>query len=225
MESKAENDLSGWTENEVARIAVADQLRRGLHGLVGGDHDTEALIELAAVLDTVLAPLEDAPPAVLDMGKWADRTEIAIPADNAKLFSGASRPVSGPANPWSIPLEVYRRGDRAVTTTELGAGFQGAPQRSHGGVVSAIFDDLCGFLLTFDKNIAFTAYLTVNYHAGTPLHQPITFSAWVERTEGRKLFLRGECRIGTEDPEGELLTSCDALFLTIDEMPALDADS
>lgn len=202
----------------MARIAVADQFRKGLHRLVGGEHDTAELLALAQALDSVLEPLDNAPPAQREIDKWSDPSTMDVPADNSKLFSGANRPVSGPANPWSIPLEVYRRGDRAVTTTQLDSGFEGAPDRSHGGVVSAIFDDLCGFLLSFQKNIAFTAYLKVNYHAGTPLHTPITFSAWTDSTEGRKLFLRGECRVGTDDPDGELVSSCEALFLTIDAL-------
>ncbi len=218
MDSTPFADASGWTENEQARIAVADQFRRGLHNLVGGEHDTEALLALANTLDQTLQSLDDAPPREQILGKWSEPHTVEIPKDNAQLFTGANRPVSGPANPWSIPLDVFRRGDKAVTTVELGPGFEGAPDRSHGGVVSAIFDDLCGFILSFDRSIAFTAYLTINYHAGTPIRQPITFSAWTDRTEGRKLFLRGECRLGSEDPDGELVSSCDALFLKIDPM-------
>lgn len=208
-----------WTDEEVARVAVANQLRRGHHALLGGDHEPSTLNDLAEALDAALSVLDGAPPRPPILGKWADPSTIMVPDDGEAFLNSVNRPVSGHGNPWSIPLDVVRQGELAVTVVELGSGYEGAPDRSHGGVVSAIFDDLCGFLLTLHKSIAFTASLTINYKAGTPLHVPITFSAGIDRAEGRKLFMKGECRAGSEDADGELLTTCEALFITVNEMP------
>ncbi len=208
-----------WTGEEQARIDVSDRLRLGLHRLVGSDHDEATLRAVVKALDEALEPLANAPRRTRELGKWADPDGIEAPADGEAFNNSIDRPVSGPGNPWSIPLHVIRRDDRAVTTVNLGPGYEGAPDRAHGGVVSAIFDDLCGFLLTLDLVIAFTASLTINYHAGTPLNSPLTYSAWIEKREGRKMYMRGECRVGDEDPEGELVTSCTALFISIDAFP------
>ncbi len=207
-----------WTPAERAQIDAAAQLRRATHLLVGGDHDAATLQTVADSIESAIAPLKNAGARTRRDEKWANPETIEAPADNTVFEGSLDRPVSGPGNPWSIPLEVVRRGDRAVTTATLEAACEGAPARAHGGVVSAIFDDLCGFLLTLNLTMAFTASLTVNYHAATPLDEPLTFAAWVERTEGRKLHLRGECRRGVEDPTGELLTSCTALFITVDRL-------
>lgn len=192
------------------RVAVADQLRRGLHGLVGFEHDAEDLAVLAAGLSELFDGLSTETPRTKAGGKWESPDLIVVPDDGEEFPNSIDRPVSGPGNPWSVPLQVMRRGDRAEATVVLGAGYEGAPARSHGGVVSAIFDDLCGFLLILERSLAYTASLTISYHAGTPLDTPITFGAWVSERDGRKLRMKGECRSGEE-----LLTTCEALFITV----------
>ena len=134
---------------------------------------------------------------------------MPTPADGEEFFNSPDRPVSGLGHPWSIPLRVFRKGDRAVSDVVLGRGFEGAPHMAHGGFVAAIFDDLLGFLLMLEGVMAFTASLTVNFHRGTPIGAPLRFEAWTDRTDGRKLFLAGECR----DANGELLTSSEGLFI------------
>jgi hypothetical protein len=42
----------------------------------------------------------------------------------------------------------------------------------------------------------------------TPLHTPLRFEAWVERIDGRKVFVRGLCHAA-----GELLTESEAIFV------------
>lgn len=204
------------TPEELARIAVSDQLRRGLHGLVGRHHDADALQALAERLATEFDAWETKPVRTKDLATWSAKRDAITPADGEELPNDPDRPVSGAGNPWSIPLRVMRRGDRAQATVTLGAGLEGAPGRVHGGVVSAIFDDLCGFSMLMLEQKAYTASLTVRYHKGTPLHVPITFTTWFEGRDGRKLRFAGECV-----RDGEVLTSCEALFITIaDHTPA-----
>lgn len=205
------NALKPPNEIERARIAVADQLRRGTHGLVGKDHQADELRELAGRLEREFDTFASKPNRVKDPGKWQSPTIIEPPEDGRAFPTEPDRPVSGSANPWSVPLHVIREADRAVTTVTLGAAFEGAPGRSHGGVVSAIFDDLCGFCLVLERKLAYTAYITVSYKAATPLHVPLQFSAWIDERNGRKLRLAGECLL-----QGEVLTTCDALFLTME---------
>lgn len=166
------------------------------------------------MLEELLPDLTSGPRQERSLGRWSDeRRSQDLPDDEAAFPLHLDRPVSGPGNPWSIPLTVVRKGDRAVTTVSLREAFEGAPGRSHGGVVTAIYDDLCGYVLSMVQEMAFTAWIRVEFRHGTPLGHPITFSSWLDRREGRKLFIEGECTDG-ERPDGDnVLSRCHALFI------------
>jgi acyl-coenzyme A thioesterase PaaI-like protein len=133
---------------------------------------------------------------------------MPVPDDGEPFFNAPDRPFSGVGTPWSVPMHVVREGDRAVCELVMGPAFEGAPGMAHGGVVAGIYDDLLGFLLMLQGTVAFTAYLTVNYHQATKVGEHLRFEAWVERTEGKKLYLAAECHSGDE-----LITSSDGLFI------------
>jgi hypothetical protein len=183
---------------------------------MGHEQHPDQLDRLRHLLEPELDGLRTGERRSRPVSSWSGRWEQPIPDDGGWFDNYPFRPVSGAANPWSIPLEVQRQGDRAVTTVRLGAAFEGAPARSHGGVVSAIFDDLCGFVLVTEEVMAYTASLTIGYRAATPLHEPITFACWLDRREGRKLTIKGACHAGEQ-----LLTTCDALFIVV-ELPDTD---
>lgn len=66
----------------------------------------------------------------------------------------------------------------------------------HGGAISLFFDDVLG--MTAHKQVkdavARTAYLKVDYRSLAPLVKELSCRVWIERIEGRKLFVRGEIR-------------------------------
>ncbi len=202
---------------DLARSAVADRIRDLSHALMQFEQNHDDLASIEAQLAALVPVAQKGPAKRRELEAWAeDRHETHPPVHGEFFPPHYDRPVSGAANPWSIPLEVYRHGDQPTCTVTLRAAHEGAPERSHGGVVSAIFDDVCGYVLAMEQVMAFTAYLKVDYKAGTPIHEPITFSVWLDRQEGRKMFIRGECRRGETPGDGEILTTCDALFLRID---------
>lgn len=196
------------TPADLGRIAVADQLRRGIHLLHAKEVDPEALHQLAGELDRHFDALESLGPRVRDHSRFTAPADMPCPDDGEEFYNSPMRPISGHASGLSIPMRVYRDGDDAVSTVTLGAAHEGAPDRSHGGFVAAIYDDLLGYLLMLYGSIAFTAYLTVNYVAGTPIGEPIEFRVRIDRIEGKKLFLEGECRHGDQ-----IVTTCEALFI------------
>lgn len=137
------------------------------------------------------------------------------PSDGAVIpTSHGDRPFSGPSSPWGVDLEVRRDGEEAVATTTLDAAHEGAPGRSHGGIVAGVFDDVFGFLLPIHQVAAFTGELTVRYLAPTPLHVPLEFRVRLDRREGRKLVMSGE---GTA---GDLcFARATAVFISPNEAP------
>lgn len=198
--------------DDLARVSFADQFRRLGHLLRAGEHDVDEIRLMAARLGAEADRLEGAPPRSRTVSGFADKLQRVMPADGELFPNDLDRPVSGHGNPFAVPLTVRRVGVRAVTDVVIEAGFEGAPGMCHGGYVAAIYDDLLGFLLMLQQTIAFTASLTVNYHEGTPMAAPLHFEAWVDRVEGKKLFLAAECH-----SEDRLLTSCTALFIDVRE--------
>lgn len=200
-----------FDRDELARIAVADQMRRVHHALVGLSHPTGELEALADRLSVEADRLSAGGPRVRDEVRWKRPDLMAAPIDGEEFPNAVDRPVSGRGNPWSVPLRVMRNGDRAEATVHLGKGYEGAPDRAHGGVVAAIYDDLFGFLLMFEHLVAFTAFIKVDYRAATPLGADITFSTWISSRDGRKLHMHGECVA-----DGVVITTAEALFIEMD---------
>ncbi len=200
------------TPAETARIAFADEMRRGLHLAVGGDPTAEQFNSATAAIAAAFDGLADAPRRSKAVHRFTEQGELAVPADGEEFDNSLDRPVSGLGNPWSVPLRVFRDGDNAVTTVFLDDGYEGAPGRAHGGLVSAIYDDLFGFLTVLHRGMAFTASLSINYRAATPVRHPATFTAWIEQVDGRKIHMAGECHV-----DGELVTEATALFIDASE--------
>ena len=180
------------TDLDQARIALAAEFRRGMHLTVGRSPEAEQMRTLADLLRVHLDAMDEAPQRVRGEMPWRGSEAVTAPADGEPFPDSVFRPVSGSGNPFSVPMTMVRDGDAVVSTVTLDAAFEGAPGRSHGGFVSAIFDDLFGSLPMLHNKIAFTASLTVNYVAPSPVFEPVTYRGWVDRIEGKKIFIEGE---------------------------------
>jgi acyl-coenzyme A thioesterase PaaI-like protein len=193
-----------------ARADAGRAIRDLGHALVG-HHAPVALIEqVAAVLDPVTAQLTDGPlrrrAEVQRDGEWADP-----PADGATMTTYDERPISGRASPWGLDLRVWREGDEAVASVTLRAAHEGAPDRSHGGIVAALFDDVFGFVLSIIGQSAFTGELAVRYEAGVPIGEPLECRVRLTDRDGRKLYLTGELTAGKQ-----VVARSKATFIAID---------
>jgi acyl-coenzyme A thioesterase PaaI-like protein len=111
-----------------------------------------------------------------------------------------------------IGIQVFRDGEDSVAWVELGAAFEGAPGRSHGGIVAAIFDDVLGYLLSIHKQPAFTGELTVRYQAPTPMGERLTFRGRLLDRQGRKLMAEGEATAA----DGTIVATATATFIAVD---------
>jgi acyl-coenzyme A thioesterase PaaI-like protein len=119
--------------------------------------------------------------------------------------------VSGRTNPMGIGLEVRRSADAVTATTVLGAAFEGAPGRAHGGVIAAILDETMGYVLPVIGALAYTASLNIDYVAPAPLHETLSVTARLRDRADRKLWIeaRGDSADGT-------FVRAEALFLAVD---------
>lgn len=193
-----------------SRASAAAALRRLGHAFVSHDLDEQELARIEAAADELAATAIAAPARVrpIEHLKWA---AFQVPErDGALLSHFRDCIVSGRDNPMGIGIVARREGLEAVTTVRLGAAFEGAPGRAHGGVVSAIFDDTMGYVINMLGRPAYTAWLTVTYLAPTPMGVDIEFRARVRSEEGRKLFLEAEA-----DHNGARIATAEALFIAI----------
>ena len=195
-----------------ARTTVAAAVRRLGHAIVGHEVEPAALHELADLIEARLPALEKGEARNRMVQILKKNAFMHTPADGERIGTFADCVVSGDANPLGIGVPFFRRGDEAVAHVNLGAAFEGAPDRAHGGVVAAIFDDLMGFVLHIIDAPAYTAELTVRYHAPTPVREDIEFRAWHVSTDGRKLRIDAEA---THD--GVVVASASGLFIAIDK--------
>ncbi|MGB3736282.1 MAG: PaaI family thioesterase [Ilumatobacter sp.] len=203
-----------------ARIQLGRAYRRLGHAIAG--HHVSA-----ASLDAVTAEVERLEREVA--GGTARNRQIERPsgdwgpgpADGEEMFSFDERPISGRAAPYGLDLTVIREGDEAVGHVTLGDAHEGAPGRSHGGIISALFDDVFGFVLTIERQAAFTGTLTIRYEQGVPIGEPLQCRVRLDRREGRKLFMSGELTIGPSGPDARsgahVVTRATAVFISIPE--------
>jgi acyl-coenzyme A thioesterase PaaI-like protein len=85
---------------------------------------------------------------------------------------------------------------KALGTARFGLAYEGPPGGVHGGVVAAVWDQVLAFACMIQGTPGHTASFTTHYRAITPLHTELRFVAWVERSEGRKVYARGACHAG-----------------------------
>lgn len=199
-----------------ARARAAAALRRFGHALHSREAPVELLDEVAAGAAALTARLEDVPVRERDLSSLRGQMWTSPVPDGAVVAHFEDCFVSGSWNPMGIGMEVRREGDEAVASVTLGAAFEGAPGRSHGGIVAAIFDDVLGYLLRFLQQPAYTGELTIRYLAPTPIHEPLQFRARVEQVDGRKIDTVADAyTLGPDDQRTHVATAT-ARFIAIE---------
>jgi hypothetical protein len=116
--------------------------------------------------------------------------------------------ISGPYNPLAPPVSMGMDGGKAIGTGRFGLAYEGPPGGVHGGVVAAVWDQVLAFACMIHGTPGHTATFTTHYRAITPLHQELRFEAWVERTDGRRVYARGQCHAGAT-----LVSEADGVFV------------
>ncbi len=201
-----------------ARIKLGEAVRRLGHAAVGHESPL-ADIELAtSTIDGVSQRLESSPARIRDLSNFGKSlSEVALDGD--QLPSHIARPGSGPGSPYGLDMVVHREGDRIRARFRLGPAHEGPPQRGHGGVIALAFDDALGFVLNMHQIIAYTGELSIRYRAGTPIGSPLVITAWLDRRDGRKMFIESDLR--EDRPEAPVIATASAIFIEIDRHPGI----
>lgn len=128
-------------------------------------------------------------------------------------YDGWRGDLPGRGHPFLPPYTITGETDRTLTATvRFTRFFLGGNGAAHGGSQPTVFDDMLGRCVNhFQKGVARTAYLKVNYRRITPIDVDLTAEVSVDRVEGRKRWCSGRMW----DPSGELVCDCEALFLAL----------
>lgn len=149
-----------------------------------------------------------------DLQQW---TKELAPQARPELERLAGRLPSLPVRGHpAIPPVLIETADaeRVEGTVTFGAFFLGGGGAAHGGTIMTVFDEVLGVLAVAQTHQgARTAYLKTDFRSLVPLDTPLRVSAWIDRTEGRKHFVRGEMRDGDT-----LCAEADALFLEVRDL-------
>ena len=113
----------------------------------------------------------------------------------------------GRYNPLAPPIDLSLEDERVVARVRLREAHQGFVGLAHGGVVSAIFDEVLAMATIVSGLPGATTSLKVEYRRPTPLFEDLRFEAWVERVRGRRVQVRGHCVLG-----GEVLSEAEGFF-------------
>ncbi|MGH0028633.1 MAG: PaaI family thioesterase [Myxococcota bacterium] len=192
-------DAAAAARLATATRAVIDRVRRSAASPETMDAAARALEEVAARLESDVHPGPYMQRGLVWDGEMA---EIEHPIDFEEFFPYS--PLVGPRNPVSPPMRFEEREGRLLGRVTFGAAYTGPPGSVHGGVIASAFDELLGSANLVNGTGGMTGTLTVRYRRPTPVDAPIELEGWVERTEGRKIFTRGEMRhAGTVTAEAE----------------------
>jgi acyl-coenzyme A thioesterase PaaI-like protein len=140
--------------------------------------------------------------------RFPDREQFAS-GDPARFFPYS--PVVGPLNALAPPVVFRFDGERMHGSGTLDAPYTGPPGTVHGGVVALVLDELLGAVNACLGLGAYTGTLTIRYERPTPIGEELAFDAWVDRTEGRKVFT-----VGTIRADGGVTARAEGVFIRVE---------
>lgn len=195
---------------------VADELRQLIETLQVADvprSDLEAVVEDVRNARTRLS-------AYARRKSWYEGDALdaadALVAndDRPRTVSHIHRsPVTGSYNGAAPPLAIAMIDDderpRSEGTVTFSATHEGAPGVVHGGWIAAVLDETLAWAQPLSGVVGFTGTITVRFRAPAPTYTPLHLVGWVDRIEGRKIYVLGTC-----EADGTLVAEAEAVFVS-----------
>jgi acyl-coenzyme A thioesterase PaaI-like protein len=124
--------------------------------------------------------------------------------------------VCGLENPNGLQLRFYETGPGEVTADyTVPDHFQGYPGVVHGGIVTAMLDEVTGraHMHGEQTRFMFTAKLEIRFRKNVPIGQPLRVVGQVEKSKTRMASSIGKIY----GPDGDLLAEAKALLVNLPE--------
>jgi len=125
------------------------------------------------------------------------RQQLNHPFDNCNPFDrsnvGIRKALYVSADPDESRLQVryWVRDDHHVLgRAHFGRGCQGPPGHAHGGSIAALLDEAMGIAAWVSGHPVVAADIRLRFRQSLPLQEVPEFHAWIEKTNGRKVFTK-----------------------------------
>lgn len=119
--------------------------------------------------------------------------------------------VCGPGNPIGLHLEFWNEGDRYCTKFTPDVRHTGYAGMTHGGVLTAVLDEVMGRLLWVRNLRAATAHMEVRWCQPAPIGEQLHFTGWIEEVRGRLV----RCAAIAHNDAGQVVARAKAKFMQI----------
>jgi uncharacterized protein (TIGR00369 family) len=119
----------------------------------------------------------------------------------------------GPRNRSGLRLRFERAGDTVATTFRGRDEHQGFPGLVHGGVISALLDEVMSRVSLLENRWTMTARMDIRYRKPVPVDQTVTAVA----EKGRVLRRFVEARGRVELPDGSVAAEAVGTFAFLDD--------
>ncbi len=116
----------------------------------------------------------------------------------------------GQLNVHGLRLVLHAADDRCWTEAVIPATFQGWEGITHGGVVSAILDEVMAWSLIGAERLGFTARLEVDFRRPVPIGRPIRAEGWITDRRRRRFDTQASL---TDIATGTVLAEAHAIYL------------
>ena len=129
------------------------------------------------------------PGGPVELDEWVGGDFQSGPSeDGAIALCGACRRISR----CRLGLQREFLGADGLVTTEIVCAEteEGGPGVAHGGWVAGVLDELVGHVPLLNNQLAVTGELTVRFLKPVPIGRPLLATAWRERKEGSRWYVR-----------------------------------
>ena len=123
-----------------------------------------------------------------------------------------------PDNPIGLHLEFYEDGEYIVSTWQPGENYQGWVETLHGGIISTLIDETCGWVVTRKMQTSgYTVSLNVKFKkAVSTKEQWVTVRANVVKQMRNLVFIHAE----VTDSNGDLCAEGETTYFMMNEEKA-----
>lgn len=145
-------------------------------------------------------------------GTAAEPVPAANPRQRVGRFEFAAHNcfACGQLNAGGLRLTLHAQGDRCWTEVAIPKAFEGWEGIIHGGIVSAILDEVMAWSLIGEDRLGFTARLEVEFRKPVPAESPIRAEGWIEVRRRRRFDTRARI---TDLATGGVLAEGRAIYL------------
>lgn len=147
----------------------------------------------------------------------SEKTEHKLQPNSRNCF------VCGLENNYGLKLRFYETGPGEVTAEyTVPEHFQGYPGIVHGGIVTAMLDEVTGraHISSEHTRFMFTAKLEIRFRKNVPVGKPLRVVGQVEKSKSRMASSTGKIY----GPEGDLLAEAKALLVNLPDEEFREVD-